>query len=75
MQQVGVWHSQPPVFGAVVLQLEYPAEHVYEHAVPEQVAPVLFSVLQAAPHPPQLAVVVVGVSHPLAFGAPASQSA
>jgi hypothetical protein len=69
---VGV--SQPPVLGAVVTQSAQPAEHAYEHVVPlHEGVPRVVS--HALPQPPQLAVVVVGVSQPTKFGASVTQSA
>jgi hypothetical protein len=75
-QQAGVWHSQPVVFEPDVLQFEYAAdEQVYPHAVPlVQFAVATLSVPHATPQPPQLVVVVIGVSQPLLFGAAGSQS-
>jgi hypothetical protein len=76
VQQLGVLHSQPRVLGGVVLQLVQLGEHVYAQAVPTQLAPPAATCCdpQATPQAPQFAAVVIAVSHPLPFGAPASQS-
>jgi hypothetical protein len=69
---VGV--SQPFVLRPDVSQSPQPALHAYEHVVPVQVAdPCVWS--HAAPHAPQLVIVVVGVSQPFVFVPDVSQSA
>jgi hypothetical protein len=71
---VGVSH--PPVFGTALLQSSHPAlQLAYEHVVPSQVAPLLFTVSHTLPQPPQFSVVFVCVSQPLVSGAVVTQSA
>jgi len=68
--------SQPSTFGLEVEQSAKPPEQpVYEHFVPSHEAPELCVVSHLLPHPPQLSVVVVGVSHPSVSGAVVLQSA
>ena len=66
MVLVGVSH--PFVFGAVVMQSAHAPVHAYAHVAPLQLAvPCVWS--HALPHPPQLVIVVVAVSHPFVSGA------
>jgi hypothetical protein len=67
--------SHPLVSGAVVMQSAQPMAHPeYTQLVPLQPAPVLWAVSHAAPHAPQLTVLLSDVSHPFRLGAAASQS-
>jgi hypothetical protein len=73
---VGV--SQPSVSGGVLLQSSQPGlQLVYVQRVPPLAheAPLLWTVSQVAPQPPQLAVDAVAVSQPFVSGALVSQSA
>ncbi len=54
-------HVQPPVSGAVVLQLAKPEPHVYVHSVPLQPTLVAFVVLHTLLQPPQCEVDVRAV--------------
>ena len=73
-QQPGVAHSQPPVLGAVVLQLARPELHMYEHVDPSHDGvPVVLS--QARPHMPQLAGVDNEILQPWVSGGVGLQSA
>jgi hypothetical protein len=75
-QQAGVAHSHPSASVPLPeLQSEWPAVQVYEHALPLQLAPDAFVVLQTTPQALQLVVVLVGVSQPsVSGGVPALQS-
>jgi hypothetical protein len=66
--------SHPSASGAVVLQLKYPGwQTVYVQVVPLHAPPMLCSVSQTLPQPPQFAPATV--SQPLVFAPVLSQSA
>jgi hypothetical protein len=66
--------SQPFAFGAAVLQSAHPARQpVYVQVVPPQAPPMLCTVSQTLPQPPQFAAATL--SQPLMSGALVSQLA
>jgi hypothetical protein len=68
--------SQPLVSGGVMSQSAKPiAQPVYVQSLPEHAAPTLVFVSHERPQPPQLAGVVICVSHPLVSGGVSLQSA
>ena len=73
---VSVGVSQPLMSGGALSQSAQPlAQPAYLHAVPSQVAAVLWVVSQAAPQAPQFEVEWVSVSQPSESGAFVLQSA